>query len=106
MQISEVLDVLNIEKILGKTPWGRPLSEYAVEVIEATMQDEKNHHVDIIQCLGCGFIFSSLLTSEGCPNCGVLDLTLNAEQLKLRRYYGYRTGTIGKISWQCRFRAC
>ena len=79
MNISEAMAVLNVEKTLGRTPSGRPLSEYAKETIMAAIEDEKNHSTNVVQCLGCGFITSSLLTSEGCPNCGVLDLTFDIE---------------------------
>ena len=81
MQISEALQVFHMEKALARTPWGRPMNEYAVQVIEAAISDEKNHNSDVAQCLGCGLAMSSLTTSDGCPNCGVLDLTLDVESL-------------------------
>ena len=77
MKISDFIEILEREKVLNRTPKGRPISEFAKEAVEATLQDKKNYEMDVIQCLGCGLIVSSLLVSEGCPNCGVIDMTLN-----------------------------
>lgn len=79
MKIRDGIEILKSEKILGRTVKAWPLSEYAQEIAEATLSDQKNHENDLIQCLNCGFIFSSLLSSDGCPNCGVIDLTLDIE---------------------------
>lgn len=80
MKIKEGIEILKAEKILGRTTKAWPLSEYAQEIAAATLEDQKNYESDLTQCLNCGFVFSSLLSSEGCPNCGVVDLTLNIEQ--------------------------
>lgn len=77
MKISEGIEILRAEKILGKTPKARPLSDFAKETVEATLADQKNYETELIECLGCGMIVSSLLTSEGCPNCGVQDLSMD-----------------------------
>lgn len=77
MKISEAIQILNRERSLKRTPKGRSMSEYATECIEASLQDSKNYESNIVECLGCGFIFSSLLSDSGCPNCGVIDLTEN-----------------------------
>lgn len=75
MKISEGLDVLKKEVILARTPFGRPLDNYAVESIQAVIGDEKNHGNELVKCLGCGLVISILLTSEGCPNCNVEEMT-------------------------------
>ena len=80
MKIKDGIEILKAEKTLGRTPKAWPLSEYAQEVIEATLLDQKNYESDLTQCLNCAFTFSSLLSSDGCPNCGVSDLTLNVEK--------------------------
>ena len=75
MKISEGLDILKKEEVLSRTPFGRPLGDYAVKSIQAVIGDTKNHDNELVKCLGCGLVISILLTSEGCPNCGVEELT-------------------------------
>lgn len=82
MKISDGIEILKAEYLLGRTPKGRPLSEYAKDSVSAVLQDTENYESDLTQCTGCGFVGSILLTSSGCPNCGVEDLTLNIEQNK------------------------
>jgi rubrerythrin len=84
MKVSEGINILKTQMVLGKTPatppsneFSRPLSDYAKECVQSVLSDEKNYESELIQCLGCGFIISVLLASEGCPNCGVQDLTSN-----------------------------
>jgi hypothetical protein len=77
MNISEVLNILNDQLLLKRTPKGRAISEFGIKAIEATIQDTKNYENPAIRCLGCGFVVSSLLVADGCPNCGVIDLTEN-----------------------------
>lgn len=75
MKISEVLQTLIAEKIFRRTPSGRPLTEYALETIEAALEDKENQSQNAIRCLNCNFIASSLLVPEGCNSCGSKDLT-------------------------------
>jgi rubrerythrin len=77
MKISEGISILRAEKEFERTLNGRPISKYALDVVKSVINDTKNYDNQLIQCLGCGFVSSVLITSEGCPNCGVLDLTLN-----------------------------
>jgi len=79
MKISEGLDILNKEIKLARTPYGRPLGEFAIESINTVISDTKNHGSNLVKCLGCGLITSSLLTSEGCPNCNVEEFDLNIQ---------------------------
>ncbi len=81
MKISEAIPILNREQTLERTPKGRSISEYAIETLSSTISDQKNYHMDVIGCLGCGFVISSLLVSDGCPNCGAIDLTENIENI-------------------------
>ena len=69
-----------MELILGRTPIGRPLTDYAVETIEAVLSDEKNYDSKAIQCQNCCIISSSLLVPEGCMNCGSKDLTTDIKE--------------------------
>lgn len=75
MKISEATDILQKEQALGRTPSGRALSDYAIQTVGATLEDQKNYQMNVIKCMGCGFIVSSLLVADGCPNCGAIDLT-------------------------------
>ena len=77
MNIVEAIYILNKEKSLGRTPNGRALSDYAKKTVDTTLKDNKNHHMNVLKCLGCGFVVSSLLVADGCPNCGAIDLTEN-----------------------------
>jgi hypothetical protein len=77
MKIQEGLDILKKEVALARTPYGRPLEDYAVESIKSVIGDVKNHNNDLVKCLGCGLIISSLLTSNRCVNCGVEEMTLD-----------------------------
>ena len=83
MNISAVLNTLIAEKVFKRTPSGRPLSEYAVEVIEATLEDQSNYEQEAIKCLNCNFIGSSLLVPEGCVSCGGKDLTTKITKLEV-----------------------
>lgn len=74
MKIADSIDLLRAEMVLEKTPTGRSLTEYAKEILESTIKDEKNYGSELTECLGCHFVASILLTSNGCPNCGVEDL--------------------------------
>ena len=76
MKISDVLHILMAEKVFRRTPLGRPLTEYAIETIEAALEDKMNQDQDAIVCKNCGLIQSSLLVPEGC-SCGSKDLTTN-----------------------------
>jgi len=75
MKISEVLHTLIAEKVFERTPIGRPLTEYAAENTEASLQDKENQGQEAMRCLNCGIIGSSLLMPSGCFNCGSHDLT-------------------------------
>ena len=79
MKIQEGIEILKAEKVLKRTPDGRPLTEYALSVIDATLADTKNYDNDLSRCLGCGMVASILLSSQGCSDCGVLDLTIEVE---------------------------
>ena len=77
MNIRGVILTLKAEKTFRKTPSGRPLTDYAVEVINSALLDEKNYEAPAIRCLNCCIIISSLLVPEGCVNCGGKDFTTN-----------------------------
>ena len=76
MKISEVISTLMAEKLFRRTPMGRPLTDFAIDTLNAALEDIKNQNQDAIRCLNCGLITSSLLVSDGCV-CGSKDLTLN-----------------------------
>ena len=80
MKISQVINTLKIEQITGRTPKGRSLTDRAKEGISSTLQDEKNWEMDAIKCLNCGIILSSLLASDGCINCGGIDMSVDIRE--------------------------
>jgi len=78
MKIVDIISILKAERIFRRTPSGRPITEYALESLDASIDDEKNWQSDVIKCSNCCIIQSSLLFSDGCPNCGLKqDLTIN-----------------------------
>ena len=77
MTIQEIFNILLAERNFGRTPKGRSINEKAMESLNATIADEKNHNAEAIKCLNCGIILSSILVIKACPNCGAIDLTTN-----------------------------
>jgi len=77
MKIIEAIPIIKIELVLGRTPCGRPINEYALEALKATIEDKKNYNQNVINCRNCCIILSSLLVPQGCPNCGGHDLNIN-----------------------------
>ena len=77
MNVEEAKKILNVEKTVKRTPYGRPIHDGAINGIEATLLDENNFGVDVVQCKSCGFVISILLTENGCPNCGIEELNTN-----------------------------
>ena len=75
MKIQEVLNTLNTEIILGRTPSGRLLTDSGESAIDACISDQKNYMSEAILCMNCGYVGSSLLVPSGCPNCKGLDMT-------------------------------
>ena len=82
MNISDASSILNTEKVLERTPLGRPITEYAKNALIATLDDTKNWSFEVMRCLNCGFICSALLFEEGCKNCGSKDMTMNIKTTK------------------------
>jgi len=77
MKIVDIIPILNMQKSLKRTSCGRPITDVAIAVINASLEDEKNYESDAILCENCCIIMSSLLVPSGCPNCGVKDMTYN-----------------------------
>jgi len=77
MKVSDIIDTLTTEKVFGRTPTGRSITEYGIEAIGATLQDEKNWGMEVMKCLNCAYINSGLQFPEGCPNCGSKDFTVD-----------------------------
>lgn len=69
MNIADAKKILKAELLLGRTPSGWPINKEALELINASLQDEKNANMPTISCKNCCIIISSLLFKEGCPNC-------------------------------------
>ena len=75
MKIKDAIQDMKAEALLGRTPSGRSITEYAQNAIIASLEDEKNYEMECLLCLNCCIIISGLLCPEGCPNCGSKDLT-------------------------------
>lgn len=83
MKISETLNTLRAERAFGRTPFGRSLTDHAMQIIDATIEDRKNYGAEAISCTNCHFIGSSLLAEKGCPNCGGKDLSTDINKNEL-----------------------
>ena len=77
MKIKDSIYILNIQKLLKRTPNGRDINDNALSGIEATINDKKNYEINVTKCKNCGIIISSLLVPNGCINCGCKDLDIN-----------------------------
>jgi len=81
MKISEVISTIKLEIVLGRTPCGRPINDYSVDALKATIEDKKNYNQNAVGCRNCCIIISSLLVTDGCPNCGGHDLDINKGEM-------------------------
>jgi len=79
MKIKEVIPIIKLELLSGRTPKGLPLTDIAKESLSDSIEDTKNIDVEAIRCLNCGIIISSLLVSDGCINCGGIDMSTKIE---------------------------
>jgi rubrerythrin len=80
MKISEAIKTLQAQRNFERTPTGRSIAEYGIDALNAVLDDKKNWENEVIKCLNCCIIMSSLLTPKGCPNCGGHDLTTQVRQ--------------------------
>jgi rubrerythrin len=80
MNISQTLQTLKAQLTFERTSKGRSITEQGLHAVQATLEDEKNHHINASKCLNCGIIVSSLLTPKGCPNCGAIDITTDIDE--------------------------
>jgi hypothetical protein len=80
MTNEEALPIFKSQLVLNRTASGRPMTSSAESFIISSIDDTGNYAQNAIKCLGCGLVFSSLLSSDCCPNCNVPDLTLNIEE--------------------------
>ena len=74
MTVRDSINKIKAQILFGRSPEGYCLTKKAIEILEVTLQDEKNLDVEILRCKNCGLIMSVLYSSEGCPNCNGVDL--------------------------------
>lgn len=82
MTILEAIPHIEAQINLKRTPYGRPINDEAIAYLQSIIEDENNYGQEAVQCLNCGLIYSALLSSESCPNCGGIDLTSDINQKK------------------------
>jgi hypothetical protein len=80
VNIEQAQLILSREKAVKRTPYGRPIHDVAIDGLESTLDDVKNYDNEVVQCESCGFVVSILLTENGCPNCGIEELTTNIKE--------------------------
>lgn len=80
MNILESKSILERQLLSKRTPGGRPITEYAMDSLQSCLEDEKNYNSQVVQCESCQFVISVNLTIDGCPNCGVEQLTTNVKE--------------------------
>ncbi len=77
MKIKQALPEIQRQILLKRTMEGRGISDYAVDALQAIIDDVGNHdNADAVKCRGCGLIMSSALTMDGCIYCGVEDFDI------------------------------
>lgn len=70
MKISDNIETIQKESVIGRTPKGWPINDYALQCLTSTLEDKKNYDQPIYNCKNCGIIVSGLLVPSGCINCG------------------------------------
>ena len=73
MNIEEAKPIIDKQIVLKRTSKGRGINENAIEALKTSLEDEGNLGTEFVVCKNCGFVVSSLLIFDGCPNCGGLD---------------------------------
>lgn len=89
MKIADLIRTLVAEKNFERTPIGRKVTEVAIGYLDAAIEDKNNYDQEGMKCINCGFINSSLLFTDGCPNCGAKDLTNNINPKDILKGDGY-----------------
>ena len=82
MKVSDAIDILKAELNFSRTPSGRSITEQGEAAIEAALSDENNMNVEVMKCINCSYINSSLLFPRGCPNCGSKDLGAEVRRIE------------------------
>lgn len=77
MNIGQAHSIMKTQIETERTKTGRPLTHEAVLTLDAALSDEKNFGNEVVECIGCAMVTSILITENGCPNCGCLDLDTN-----------------------------
>jgi len=81
MKIRDSINILNAQIWLMRTIIGRPISEYGLNTVLATLEDKNNQDAEVTQCKNCGLIASSLLYESGCKNCGCHDINQEVKNI-------------------------
>jgi predicted RNA-binding Zn-ribbon protein involved in translation (DUF1610 family) len=73
MDKQELLEVLRIQSILGRTKSGWDLGHGMLGASFGSESEIENDEFTARECLNCGIILSGELFVAGCPNCGCKD---------------------------------
>lgn len=73
MNVSDATQTLKTQIVIGRTPKGRKLTDFAIASLTSCLNDSLNQGAEVTQCKNCGMVVSVLLIADGCPNCGGLD---------------------------------
>ena len=82
MKVSDAMDILKAEQNFERTSSGRSITENGVESIRAALNDTNNMNAEVMKCINCAYINSSLLFQKGCPNCGSKDLGVEVRRIE------------------------
>lgn len=77
MKIKDAIGTLQAEINFSRTPSGRTVTERVSEALQVAIGDKDNWEQNVVKCLNCCIIQSSLLVPNGCPNCGCKDFSNN-----------------------------
>ena len=73
MDNQELISILKIQSILGRSKSGWDLGEGMPEASSGSIVDIQNEEVQLKECLNCQMILSAEFFASGCPNCGSKD---------------------------------
>jgi rubrerythrin len=85
MKIEQAISHIKTQINLKRTSYGRPINDDSLNRLNSVLEDENNFGADAVQCLNCGLIISSLVVSDGCPNCGGIDMTFEILEKKITK---------------------
>lgn len=71
-----LIKILELQIIFGKTPEGRFIGSSLMALLKNCLRDPNIMSLKMISCSNCGFVAEEELFTDGCKNCGSKDFEL------------------------------